>query len=395
MAQNFFSFSLHERTQDAFVAWLCSCYNEPTTSYLHDVAKEFIEKLLGVKVNFERVIVETQVYNIDILLTLKNVNNTGNDYYVVIEDKTNSKIHNNQLVNYIGNLIIEKGTREEHIYVVYYKTGHVTRTPDCIKLNPITRQYYFDPKVKSEYDEVRSVKDTYSQLAGLEIRELEHIYKFFCHNPLRRGWFIDIYDFFCHNPLRRGLFILDEYAKHIDDEYQQYNFGYIDAKGGRVNSQWERIFDESITRNKTESPNKYQNLLFKLAFTGSYWEIYVTKKPTGSGSKTSSTAPIPCTDPILNVRSTIFEGISPKIYPKIYFMNFRGPGTVPPLKMHAKTATYSIPTYNPTFYHGKLISSNYQQPMISRKHIDDLLDAICEEYERVCNSGYGVAFSLL
>ena len=76
-------------------------------------------------------------------------------------------------------------------------------------------------------------------------------------------------------------------------------------------------------------------------------------------------------------------------------MNFRGLKTTPPLKMNAKTATYSIPTYNPTFSHGKLISINYQQPMIRRKHIDELLDAICEEYERVCNSGFGVPFSLL
>ena len=80
MAQNFFSFSLHERTQDAFVAWLCSCYNEPVSSVKHIVAEEFIKKLLGVNVNFQEVEVDTQIYDIDILLTLKNVDNTGNDY---------------------------------------------------------------------------------------------------------------------------------------------------------------------------------------------------------------------------------------------------------------------------------------------------------------------------
>lgn len=191
-----------------------------------------------------------------------------------------------------------------------------------------------------------------------------------------------VYYFFCNNSLisRCGCFILDDYAKHIEEEYQQYNSSNIAANGGRANSQWARIFDESITRNES----KYPDLLFKLAFTSSYWEIYVTKTPTGIGVQT-------CTDPILNVRSAIFEGKTPKIY----FMNFRGLKTTPPLKMNAKTATYSIPTYNPTFYHGKLISINYQQPMISRKHIDELLDAICEEYERVCNSGFGVPFSLL
>lgn len=365
MAQNFFSFSLHERTQDAFVAWLCSCYNEPTSSALHKVAEKFIRRWLGVTVNFQEVEVDTQMYNIDILLTLKDVNNTGNDYHVVIEDKINSKIHGHQLVNYIRDLIIKKGTSEDHIYVVYYKTGHVARTPDCIKLvNNITCQYDFDPNAKSEYDEVMSVTNTYPNLAGMKIVYLADIHKFFCNNPLisRCGCFS-----------RCGGFILNEYAEYVDAEYKQYNSGDIDAKKGRTESQWEGIFDDSITRNES----KYPDLLFKLAFTGSYWEIYVTKKLTGTGVQT-------CTDPILNVRSTIFEGETPKIY----FFVYNKLTTIPALKMHAKSATYDIPTHNPTFYHDKLKSSNYQQPKISRKHIDALLDAICEEYDRVCNTGF-------
>ena len=368
MAQNFFSFSLHERTQDAFVAWLCSCYNEPVSSVKHIVAEEFIKKLLGVKlpgvnVNFQSVEIETQIYGIDILLTLKNVNNSRNDYYVVIEDKTNSKIHDNQLVTYIRNLIA-KGVSQNRIFVVYYKTGHIAKTPDCITLKDKDKcEYKFDPYVKSEYDEVMSIKKTaYPNLAGMKICDLD-----------------DIHDFFCNNPLisRCGCFILDDYAGHIDAEYNRYNSGVIDAKEGRTESQWGRIFDEAIERNKSK------NLLFKLAFTGSYWEIYVTKTPAGSGVRT-------CTDPILNVRSTIFEGETPNIY----FMNFSGLKTTPPLKMNAKTATYSIPTEEEKFYKGKLTSSNYLKRYIRRDDLDALLDAICEEYERVCNSGFNVPFSL-
>lgn len=366
MAQNLFTFSLHERTQDAFVAWLCSCYNEPVSSVKHIVAEEFIKKLLGVNVNFQAVEIETQIYDIDIMLTLKNVDNTGNDYYVVIEDKINSRIHNNQLVKYINKLITAKGVSQDRIFVVYYKSGHVANTPDCIKLvNNITCQYDFDPNAKSEYDEVMSVKTTYPNLAGMKICDLDDIHVFFCSNPLIS---------------RCGCFILDDYADYIDAEYNQYHSGVIGALTGRTNRQWERIFDEAITRNKS----KYPDLSFKLAFTGSYWEIYVTKTPAGSGVRT-------CTDPILNVRSTIFEGKPPKIY----FFVYDKLTTIPALKKNKKSAAYDIPTYNPTFYHGKLTSSNYLKSSISEKDIEDLLDAICEEYDRVCSSGFKVAFSLL
>lgn len=364
MTQNLFTFSLHERTQDAFVAWLCSCYNEPVSSNLHKVAEKFIRELLGVNVNFQAVEVETQIYDIDILLTLKDEDNPGNDYYVVIEDKTNSKIQDNQLVTYIRNLIKKKKTSADRIFVVYYKTGHIAETPDCITLEDKDKcEYKFNPNVKSERQEVESITNTYPGLDGMNICDLKDIHKFF--KP-----------FISKN---RG-FILNEYAEYIDAEYKRYSSGVIAAKGGRTGRQWERIFDEAITRNKS----KYPDLSFKLAFTGSYWEIYVTKTPAGSGVRT-------CTDPILNVRSTIFEGKPPKIY----FFVYGGLTTSPTLKMHAKSAAYDIPTYNPTFYHGKLTSSNYLKSNISEKDIEDLLDAICEEYERVCNSGFNVPFSML
>lgn len=113
----------------------------------------------------------------------------------------------------------------------------------------------------------------------------------------------DIHKFFKPFISKNRGFILNEYAEYIDAEYKRYSSGVIAAKGGRTGRQWERIFDEAITRNES----KYPDLLFKLAFTGSYWEIYVTKKLTGNGVQT-------CTDPILNVRSTIFGGNPPKIY---------------------------------------------------------------------------------
>ena len=208
MAQNFFSFSLHERSQDAFVAWLCSCYNGPFG--LNKVAEKFIRELLGVKDNFQSVEVETQIYDIDILLTLKNANNSGNDHYVVIEDKINSRIHDDQLVKYIGKLIKAKEVSQNRIYVVYYKTGHIAETPDCITRDKDKCEYKFYPNVKSEHNEVMSVTTPYPHLAGMKICKLNDIHNFFCSIPLIS---------------RCGCFILNDYAEYIDAEYKQFNSG--------------------------------------------------------------------------------------------------------------------------------------------------------------------------
>lgn len=91
------SASLSPKEQNvSFIAWLCSRFNMPA-SPLSGIAADFI-KNLGVDVPFQKVDVQTKIYGIDVLLTLKNIDDK--DYYVVIEVVTDERLKSKEGTNY-------------------------------------------------------------------------------------------------------------------------------------------------------------------------------------------------------------------------------------------------------------------------------------------------------
>ena len=118
---NIFEFATKELSQDAFLCWLISWADEKykeTNEELHNFAIKFINKLVGRNdLVFNKV--EKQVLNIDILLTLKN--KTGEDFIVIIEDKTTTYDHVEQLKRYKE--IIDWIENKNNIYLVYIQTG--------------------------------------------------------------------------------------------------------------------------------------------------------------------------------------------------------------------------------------------------------------------------------
>jgi len=92
------SASLSPKKQNvSFIAGLCSRFNMPA-SPLSGIAADFINNLLGVNVPFQKVDVQTKIYGIDVLLTLRNVD--GKDYYVVIEVVTDERLKSKEEANY-------------------------------------------------------------------------------------------------------------------------------------------------------------------------------------------------------------------------------------------------------------------------------------------------------
>lgn len=119
---NLFRWATKELSQDAFVCWLMSyslkeAEHEPV---LNACSQAFLREFLcdcapDIGVNLVVEDIEQQYDNIDVLLTVNG------KYKVIIEDKTYSREHGNQLMRYID--IVRKKFPNFTVVGVFYKTG--------------------------------------------------------------------------------------------------------------------------------------------------------------------------------------------------------------------------------------------------------------------------------
>lgn len=125
--QNIFEYAKKELSQDAVITCIL---NERD-----DDAKDFIQSMLGKDCpeKFEIVKVENQYCKIDVLVTIKVTVPGEDDHYeaIIIEDKTKTFLHGEQLENYINQAKKKKYREKKYqkgkvyttIYFVLFKTG--------------------------------------------------------------------------------------------------------------------------------------------------------------------------------------------------------------------------------------------------------------------------------
>ncbi|MGL4972759.1 MAG: PD-(D/E)XK nuclease family protein [Culicoidibacterales bacterium] len=124
---NLFQYATSELSQDAFICWLLShatAEGRDENPDLRQCAQALLQTIFinnpnleqrNVKVptNFVVKEIKKQYKNIDVLIII-------DDLYVIIEDKTFTNTHGNQVNRYKNSLLAE-GILEEHIICVYYK----------------------------------------------------------------------------------------------------------------------------------------------------------------------------------------------------------------------------------------------------------------------------------
>ena len=111
---NLFKWATKELSQDAILAWLL---NDDEIGY--DLIKDMCPSLKNVDFDIENI--TTQKYSIDVLVELC-VLGTGEKIAVIIEDKTDTYIHDHQMLRYIEKISNEKEKYKKIIYVLF-KTG--------------------------------------------------------------------------------------------------------------------------------------------------------------------------------------------------------------------------------------------------------------------------------
>lgn len=122
MKPNLFKFATSELSQDAFILWLLEWANPECATEdkaLHETAQEFVRLLLEDKeLEIRSVECKKQEHHIDVFAIVNG------EYALIIEDKTNTSEHSNQLKRYSEWVQREKKYSDLELHCVYYKTGN-------------------------------------------------------------------------------------------------------------------------------------------------------------------------------------------------------------------------------------------------------------------------------
>lgn len=134
---NIFSYATGELSQDAFICWLVSHLDYREDLALHGCAKKFIALLYNLEStsdSIEDIDVKgfatppesrerypwRQYHKIDVYF---RVEIKGKSVSFIIEDKTHTSHHSDQLLKY--KLLVEEEFPEDEIVCIYYKTGYL------------------------------------------------------------------------------------------------------------------------------------------------------------------------------------------------------------------------------------------------------------------------------
>ena len=117
---NIFDYATRELSQDAFICYLLSFGQEQYKKDFpkeYSVAHKFLEKC-GISGKEEILSVERQVEHIDVLIVTTS-------YILIIEDKTYTNEHDDQIIRYVKNVRSndKKFAADKKIKVCYFKTG--------------------------------------------------------------------------------------------------------------------------------------------------------------------------------------------------------------------------------------------------------------------------------
>lgn len=142
---NLFDYGSKELSQDAMICWLLkwadSRYREKDPA-IHQAGYRFVQALLamhGQQVEVNKVEVWQQRHRIDVLARING------EHVLLIEDKTDSSDHNEQLDRYYEKVEKDPKFKGVKIHPIYFKTGNYPRSERVrIEGNTKTNYKFFD-----------------------------------------------------------------------------------------------------------------------------------------------------------------------------------------------------------------------------------------------------------
>ena len=220
LENNLFHYATKELSQDAFLCWLFSHAIKESNKdeKLKDCAVDFLKLFVPALSNKKDIFLsfepQKQVDNIDILLTVNN------DYKIIIEDKTYTREHSNQLAKYRE--IVEKKYPDDTVIGVFYKIGFQSDREE-IKNNKYLYVGLDDIcRILKKHSDIKNniFKDYYDYVTSIEKERL------YFKTRVVKEWNIEqIYSFF-------------DYFKNQKYNNLNCNYGYVPNKAGGFYGMW-------------------------------------------------------------------------------------------------------------------------------------------------------------
>ncbi len=238
---NIFEFATSELSQDAFICYLLEFGKiKYKNKKEYECAKKFLHTC-GIDEDVNKI--HTQYKHIDVLVETEN-------YLLIIEDKTYTNEHDDQIIRYVETLKNIEEYNDKKIKVCYYKTGdyvheYITSNPsilsqeDCYSLkrkhmvdilkdncsdNLILKSYYF--WLNSAEERIKSCDDTNIMTWNSE-KWFDYLCKIMDGRLFDIGW--------VHN--QRGGFYgcwFDWYNVPGGEDYKQIEISFADGKTAQV-----------------------------------------------------------------------------------------------------------------------------------------------------------------
>ena len=271
---NLFSIATKELSQDAFFTWLILFSNkkfEQEEPLLNKCAKDFVTTLIKTKYpsfneQIKNVLAVRQWKNVDIVATINE------KYFIVIEDKTYTKYHDEQLHRYreYASEHCSKNNLLEPI-LIYLKTGNES----LHSLNNVVKDgyYIFDrEKLISIFKDYKDIKDSIFSDFIINLSSINETYNQFLEKEIQK-WGNDDWEGF-HQFIDKNLNLNDinwGYANNPSNGFWWSCFSWLEWKyNSSIYMQLEQnkarlCFKVEIdSNNKEKSPSSLRNELYEL-----------------------------------------------------------------------------------------------------------------------------------
>lgn len=242
MMNNLFEFATKELSQDAFICWFLNFAHKNhlgENKVIQECAIEFLKRIIESKYTIEDDIVVTKIIkqykNIDVLVEVND------QYNIIIEDKTFTQLHGNQIYNYKREL---ENEGISNIITVYYKIVEQNFKED-VDIN-INRQFIlniFDAYIEKTDNNI--FNDYYNYLQKID----EQVNSYTCkpidnwneQSHAYKGFFVNLINSECIK-LNRN-----------------YGWGYVPNKSGGFWGLWWNFFlEEDLKDYKLKEQGVYE-----------------------------------------------------------------------------------------------------------------------------------------